>query len=357
MAVKTERILYPRYQNWLTGLEAKLTKPDLRPSELGAAPYAVEVRVLQNICNSSCISCIGQNEGGRKIIANPDMVRAFIKEASENGVSQIDFSGPNSEPSLHPDFDSFLKTTADSGLSLGVFTNATRLPLSTISILADCANYVLVNLAASNPNMYEKIYGTKFFDPALDNLKKLAAESKKHQDRREHKIAVNYTLTSRNSTEKAIRAMLNLFSSIGADSLNVVWPFSFLYITPTPDREAELRPQLSQAEIEAIVKEAGESGLNIFFTAQREDKRKQLSRFCWAQFQRLVLDPDGSLLACRSTYSTESGSNGLRIGLYDPGNLSGLLSDPARDSEATCGKCQPLDQKFNKRINEIFDLF
>ncbi|MFA4967213.1 MAG: radical SAM protein [Candidatus Margulisiibacteriota bacterium] len=349
MTVTIERNLPAGYTKWLAGFKARLTRSDLKPSELGAAPYAVEVRVLQNICNLKCFSCIGQNEGGERIIADPNMVRSFITEAGFSGVSQIDFTSPNSEPSLHPEFESFIETTADSGMMLAVFTNATALSFPTISLMAKYANYVLVNLGAPNSRIYREMYGKNTFNRALANLQKLVDESKKYPGKAESHVAVNYTLNYYNSSEETIIKMIRLFSSIGVNSLRIVWTFPLLFGAPAPERLRKFQPQLEQAEIENIIRNARGKGIDLFFTGPTEPKMGKPDSYCWAQFQRLVLDTSGHLLACRSTY----GFNGLTIGSYHPGNFGSLLVEPARDTKVTCAKCQPSDQYFNEQVEMI----
>ena len=333
---------------------SELNRSDLKPTELKMVPLTVEIQLMQNICNAKCSFCFGQEENKPKLIADPRMVASFIQEASDAGVSQIDFSAENSEPLLHKDFDIFAKLVESNKMKLGLFTNGIRLNDQKIRLLTGLenglGNYMVINLSASDAETYKKIYQVDQFNTVVKNVKRLTDE--KILKNSDLEVDINYTLQNLNSTEEKINNAINMVQKLNINYFRITFPFPKLYVDD--EKGAFNLPKSSIEKIREVV-EYSPIKEKILFRDPNDVTGYVPNGYCWAQFMSGCLDPLGNLNICIRTYNSKNGSNGICLGLYSPGNLSQLWNSEIKDLKVDnlCTHCAPGDAWFNKNINEI----
>ena len=89
----------------------------------GATPPPVLVEIAPvGYCNASCPWCFfkDKNDGGR---IDPKVMLNTLRVLKWRGVKAVNWTG-GGEPTIHPDFESFVYRAKELGLEQGLFTNA-----------------------------------------------------------------------------------------------------------------------------------------------------------------------------------------------------------------------------------------
>ncbi len=335
--------------------------PSIRPTELGMAPLGMEINVLSNVCNSRCSFCFGQSDPSigklKRKIADSDMVTSFISEAAKNGVQQVDFSAENSEPTLHEDFTKFVRVVADNELKLGLYTNAIALKPEFIEILTGTrsalGNFVIINLSAPTATDYHLVHGVNRFEAVVANLGHLLEAKEKNNG--DIRIIVNYTLCQENSSLEQIQQAMELALSMGVDFFRVIFPFPPLYTRDSKTVQARLKVKVTTAEIEGLFSQSQKED-KLVLRGPQEMTAYNPTGYCWAQFQRGLLDPEGRISLCNRAYSTDANHhNGVVLGYYAKGNLAEIWQSTLRDAKAEqhCFNCAPGDALFNQEVQRF----
>lgn len=153
-----------------------------------SAPVTVEID-LSNVCSLGCQSChfaYTHVAGPRKGAPAPDgfdgtgkfadlevFSRAFV-EMRQMDVRGVVFSG-GGEPTLHPQFDTFVEHAAGTGLELGMYTLGGHLSEARAALVRDRFAWVVVSLDAVDGSTYsdEKRVPESRFSEALKGASSL----------------------------------------------------------------------------------------------------------------------------------------------------------------------------------------
>ena len=146
--------------------------------------------VVSDLCNQDCHFCTYRSSNGwgseqfgedtgKGFTMNPnrmipkDKCFELIDDFAELGVKAVQFTG-GGEPSVHPHIEEVVRYALDSGLQVGMVTNATRL-LSSRTI--ERMSWIRVSLDAGNRRTYEATRKSKLWDKVLLNLQVMANTS------------------------------------------------------------------------------------------------------------------------------------------------------------------------------------
>lgn len=158
---------------------------DVTPCDL-TMPICIELHIT-NLCNLNCEWCIDQKiRANKAVLPIETLIRLLDSiKGSEIGIT-IEGGG---EPTMHPDFETFIKACHERNIHIGLITNGTR-RLSTEII--PYFDYFRVSLDSSNPEEYIVEKGVDHFHDVISNLHFI----RKHNE--ECTLGVSYVLNRRN---------------------------------------------------------------------------------------------------------------------------------------------------------------
>lgn len=139
------------------------------------APVTVEIDPVA-YCNHRCGWCVDPVH--RPVRMAPDTFKALIAELALFRVDGARVRGVvlkgGGEPTLHPDFDLFVRRPAELGFAVGVVSNGSRLAAHA-AVLARHAAYVRVSIDGPTPESHALIHGSDDFEDVLVGARALVA--------------------------------------------------------------------------------------------------------------------------------------------------------------------------------------
>lgn len=169
-------------------------------------PLHVELD-LSNACNLRCRHCsFAYTHDGA--ILRPELAARILAELAAGGTRAVTFSG-GGEPTCNPDFAEVVRSAADLGLSLGLYTNGVN--VDPVLDVLDCFAWVYVSLDAVDAADYEARKGAGAFARVCEHARRLALTRRPGRTA----IGVGYLLDGSNWLKAD--AAVALSRRIGAD--------------------------------------------------------------------------------------------------------------------------------------------
>lgn len=130
---------------------------------------------LSGVCNYRCRMC-GHPEQNHGLMSN-EIFEKIIKDCKQSGIHTLIFAGSWGEPTLHPDWEIFLKKSVDSNFNTILSTNGSRLNLGAINFLTNSGlKSIQISFAGFDKKSYESTYingDFSFIKTMLVNVKKI----------------------------------------------------------------------------------------------------------------------------------------------------------------------------------------
>lgn len=193
-----------------------------------AAPVHIHF-IVCDLCNQNCSFCCYRDElypsnqlfavvkdGSRNNNPNrmipAEKVHEILRDAAAMGVRAIQFTG-GGEPTVHPQFTSFLTLSAELGLEFAVVSNGVRWSPELLEAAAQ-ATWTRISIDAANPETYcsiRKVSATHFHK-ACETVRALSLLDGPT-------VGVGFVVTKENWRE--IREGVALAKSLGADNVRL----------------------------------------------------------------------------------------------------------------------------------------
>lgn len=139
------------------------------------APVTVEIDPVA-YCNHACPWCVDPRHFAAQM--SPETYGRLIAELATFDVDGFRVEGivfkGGGEPTLHPQFDTFVNRAADAGFAVGVVTNGSRLTRWS-AVLAERAAYVRVSIDGPTPESHARTHQSRDFDAILEGAHQLVA--------------------------------------------------------------------------------------------------------------------------------------------------------------------------------------
>lgn len=137
-------------------------------------------------CNLKCPMCFQSDKSFIKKEymgkMNFELYKKIIDEASVNGTKAITF-GSRGEPTIHPEFKSFLDYCSNKFLDIKLITNATKLNDDLIhTVFKNKIHQVVFSIDSEEKNAYERIRKFGNYDQVLNNVKRYNEIKKEYKN-------------------------------------------------------------------------------------------------------------------------------------------------------------------------------
>ena len=127
------------------------------PEEEMSFPVSAGV-CLSNACTHNCPGCAsGSDRNGEDMVLDPGSFDELLSGLRSLKVKFIDLRG-GGEPTTHPEFRRFAQMCVKAGFDMSLLTNGTLLDSSTARLLVEGFSFLIVNLDASNDEVYNQIH-------------------------------------------------------------------------------------------------------------------------------------------------------------------------------------------------------
>lgn len=128
---------------------------------------------ITNICNFKCVHCYVTNAKNQKpTFLSYDVIKSVIDEVFEMGCKIITLTG--GECLLHPDFEKIYTYIYEKGISINVFTNASLITDSTISLFKKYRpRSVEVSIYGSSEKTYKEVTKFAHYKDVINGIKLL----------------------------------------------------------------------------------------------------------------------------------------------------------------------------------------
>ncbi|MCW5980622.1 MAG: radical SAM protein [Bryobacteraceae bacterium] len=192
---------------------------------------------LTNRCNLSCQHCFSGRHGGSAVLPL-DVLRKILDEARPLGFTKLGFTG--GDPTLHPEFRTAIRMTAEAGYRYGVVTNGWTFP-AIYTIFQEHRmelSGITFSLDGGSEGTHDSIRGTGSFRKVLRAFSICVVT--------DLPFTVNMVLNSRNVDEAERVARMSARLGAGAVRFGHLMPTPLaadmkLDLTPVQRREAERR--------------------------------------------------------------------------------------------------------------------
>lgn len=142
--------------------------------------YPIHITIgLTNYCNHKCTWCYIDYAKDIKHQINADRVKFIeaLKSAKDFGAKAITIVG-DGEPTLHPEFDKFLKEVFDLGYDIGLFTNGAWKKDKITDAITKYCRFVRFSVDAASEIKHKETHLTNDFDLVLNNIKKVVLKNR-----------------------------------------------------------------------------------------------------------------------------------------------------------------------------------
>ena len=185
------------------------------------APLTAMIHITEH-CNVRCEFCWHHSslkkDNHRPQRMETSAVINMIRELDLMGTKDITLSA-NGEPTNHPGFPSIVQTIKNKRMQLKVVTNLTLFSPA-IAVALARADHLVINLAATDPALYQSIYAPKgqvSFAQIIKNIKTLA----RLQEHGGPQIKIGYVITK--NSFRQIPEAVKLAHSCGAASIRFIF--------------------------------------------------------------------------------------------------------------------------------------
>ena len=144
--------------------------------------YPVHITVgLTNYCNHKCTWCYIDfaKDAKNRIDANLEKMLCALSQAKAHGAKALTIVG-DGEPTLHPEFELFLKEAYSLGYEIGLFTNGGWKRHSITEAIVSYCRFVRFSVDAASKETHKKTHLTSDFDHVLDNIAAVVATKREN---------------------------------------------------------------------------------------------------------------------------------------------------------------------------------
>lgn len=244
-------------------------------------------------CNQKCIHCYAANQEYAEVNElSTEEWKKIIDICKENCIPQLTFTG--GEPTLRKDLVELVKYSEWFLTRLN--TNGVLLTKKLCKELYEASlDSVQVTLYSNDPEIHNKLVGTKNFDKTVQGIKN-AIEAGLN-------VSINTPLCSLN---KDYVSTLKFAHELGITYASS----SGLIVTGNAKKEESISTQLSEKEITKIMKDAckyaEKQEMELSFTSPGWIKDEELRKLkldipsCGACLSNMAISPDGNVVPCQS---------------------------------------------------------
>ena len=153
---------------------------DYKKGNAKTSGYPVELALeITNKCNLSCIMCPRVNMNRPPGLMNFDLFKSIIDQVKDY-MELVYFSGGVGEPTLHPRLFDMLRYCRESGVRVGISTNASLLDAKMSDrLLQSPSDIILFSLDGATKKTHEKIRVGSKFEKTMANVEYFLKEKEK----------------------------------------------------------------------------------------------------------------------------------------------------------------------------------
>ncbi len=239
-------------------------------------PISAILRIT-GFCNGGCSFCHlkkVKKDVGKGLAVDTNLLLNFLKDFSKMGGKSVEYTG--GEPTMHKDFDKFIKATVENGLSYGVITNG--LLLNKFLDLLNTAAWIRVSL---NPIFVQKK------THLLKHIRDMQKDS-------EAVVTTSYIVThdGRGGIKENLAEMKNVLDTLQENGI--------YDIRVSPDHFLA-KEQKSKIKMYMLDLKENYKDMNITLQNEKFLERSLVeNRRCYYADMQLRLDCSGLLLPCSS---------------------------------------------------------
>lgn len=246
-------------------------------------------------CNHRCTYCGLDFMGYRPEYLKADVFKERLSELGQLGLKSIMYAGEG-EPFLHKDMAQIIRHTKESGIDVGVTTNAVLFDKRTADAALGAVEWIKVSINGATKETYVKIHRSKpdDLDKVIENMV-YAAQLKKKMG---YKCALGFQLLLLPENHREAGALAKLAADIGMDYL-VIKPYS-----QHPQSKTTLYKDIKYSDYDYLVEELAEfnaSGFHVVFRSHAMNKWNQAKhnyKSCLAFPFWSYVDASGDIWGC-----------------------------------------------------------
>jgi radical SAM protein with 4Fe4S-binding SPASM domain len=196
-------------------MERSVPKTGARPEEEMTFPVSASL-CLSNSCTHNCSGCAhASDRRDKNAFLDADSFDRLLSCLRSLKVEFVDLRG-GGEPTTHPEFRRFAQMCVNEGFDLSLLTNCASLDSQTTRLLVDGFSFLIVNLDASNDEVYDRIHrppDPREFQKVLANIDRVVHEKK----RGESKLTVGAQVRLRQANVNFMEQITRLAGDTGVD--------------------------------------------------------------------------------------------------------------------------------------------
>jgi radical SAM protein with 4Fe4S-binding SPASM domain len=250
-------------------------------------PYPVSAGVcLSYTCTHNCSGCAhGADRKKENAFLDSGSFEGLLSRLHSLKVRFIDLRG-GGEPTAHPEFHKFAQMCVKEGFDLSLLTNGTSLHSRTTRLLVKGFSFLIINLDASNDEVYHQIHhppGPREFQKVLANIDRVVRE----RDRVESKLTVGAQMRLCQSNVNFMEQTTRLARDTGVD-----------YVQFRIDRRAAdglLPDQINQ--VKNLIPDLRHEYAPFPVYGEIESRKSTGGR-CSASLGQLIVNPIGDVYPC-----------------------------------------------------------
>lgn len=246
-------------------------------------PSIAQIQLSSRCHHGLCLSLPDAGDTNRATSLDPRIFPPLLDSLLRLKVKWIDFSG-GGEPTSHPEFGEFAQACAESGLGIGLLSDAAWSVGKMGDLVVEACSFVRVNLDACNQQVCDRLHriGACEFEKVLRNVEKMVRQREKRKSHLVLGAETNLTQANMNFTEE----IAALARDLGLDYIR------FRAGQTGPD---SLLPE-QRERAEALLREL--SAESHPFPVYHQIRLSSSARGCRISHFQLVVDPSGNLHAC-----------------------------------------------------------
>jgi radical SAM protein with 4Fe4S-binding SPASM domain len=266
-------------------MERSVPKTGARPEEEMTFPVSASL-CLSNSCTHNCSGCAhASDRRDKNAFLDADSFDRLLSCLRSLKVEFVDLRG-GGEPTTHPEFRRFAQMCVNEGFDLSLLTNCASLDSQTTRLLVDGFSFLIVNLDASNDEVYDRIHrppDPREFQRVLANIDRVVRE----RNRVKSKLTVGVQARLCRANVNFMEQMTVLARDTGVDYVQ------FRIDRKAPD--ALLPDQINQ--VNSLIPELGEE-CSPFRVYGEMGRRRTDGGRCSAPLCQLIVDPAGDVYPC-----------------------------------------------------------
>ncbi|UCB51782.1 MAG: radical SAM protein [Candidatus Zixiibacteriota bacterium] len=250
-------------------------------------PYPVSASVcLSYSCTHNCIECPhGSDRKSERMVLDSESLEGLLSRLHSLKVKFIDLRG-GGEPTTHPEFHRFGEMCVQGRFEVSLLTNGTSLDSTTAKLLVEGFSFLIVNLDASNDEVYDQIHrppGPREFQKVLANIERLVSE----REGRESKLVMAAQVRLCQANVNFMEQMTRLARDTGVDYIQ------FRIGRRVPD--GLLPDQIDQ--VDDLIPELRHE-YSPFPVYGEIESRRATGGGCSASLRQLIVNPTGEVYPC-----------------------------------------------------------